>query len=173
MKNEQLLSIYLHDHIAGSVGGRELVRRMHHNEQSSEFGPALKQLLDDIEFDSRQLRQISAALKVGPHAPIKERAAWIGEKLGRLKLNGHLVRRSPLSLLLELEHLQMAVNGKRALWQTLIELARTEPHLTAFDIRGLLARADDQIARVKQLHDRAVRVVFAEEPQASRSYAAE
>jgi hypothetical protein len=169
-----LLGIYLHDHLAGSVAGRELVRRSFEHEKSGQFGPPLQQLLRDIEADGRQLREISAALELGSHAPLKERAAWVAEKLGRLKLNGHLVRRSPLSLLLELEGLQAAVNGKRALWQTLTELARSEPRLKRFDLAGLVARADDQFERIRQLHDRAARLVFAAKSRASsQSHAAE
>ena len=41
-------------------------------------------------------------------------AGWIGERAGRLKLNGHLLSRSPLSSLEELELLRLAVEGKAA-----------------------------------------------------------
>jgi hypothetical protein len=168
-----LLGIYLHDHLAASVAGQELIRRCHENEKSSAFGTALQQLREEIESDARQLRAISAALELGSRAPIKERAAWIGEKLGRLKLNGHLLRRSPLSLVLELEGLLAGVHGKRALWQTLIELAHTEPRLNQFALGELLARADDQLERLRSLHERAARAVFTEQTRGSRSHAAE
>jgi hypothetical protein len=75
-------------------------------------GPPFQQLLADLEYDASQLREISAALGIAPKSPLEERAAWIGEKLGRLKLNGHLIRRSPLSLVIELEGLQMAVRAR-------------------------------------------------------------
>jgi len=166
-RSHELLEIYLHDHIAGSVGGREVVRRAHQGEQQTEFGPPLKALQGDIEFDAQRLREIVEAMGVSPRTPLKESAAWVGAKLGGLKLNGNLIRRSPLSLLMELEGLQMAVNGKRALWQTLIELSRVEPKLRQFDIVSLLARADDQLSRIRSLHDRAARVVFDAQPEAA------
>jgi hypothetical protein len=48
----------------------------------------------------------------------------IAERVGRLKSNGRIVRRSPLSSLLELEMLRLAVEGKAACWRT---LARAVP----------------------------------------------
>jgi hypothetical protein len=168
-----LLGIYLHDHLGASIAGRELIRRCHEQEKSSAFGAELQKLREDIESDARELRSISAALELGSHAPIKERAAWIGEKLGRLKLNGHWLRRSPLSLVLELESLLAGVQGKRALWQTLIELAHVEPRLNRFALRELLARADEQLERLRGLHQRATRATFSEPSRRSQSHAAE
>jgi hypothetical protein len=43
----------------------------------------------------------------------------MGEKAARLKLNGHLLARSPLSSLEELEMLRLGVEGKAAGWRTL------------------------------------------------------
>ena len=41
----------------------------------------------------------------------KEAVAWVGEKIGRLKLNGQLRGYSPLSRVLELEALAVGVSG--------------------------------------------------------------
>jgi hypothetical protein len=57
-------------------------------------------------------------------------AAWIGEKVGRLKFNGHLTSRSPLSGLEELEMLRLGVEGKAAGWRTLRTLAGKIPGWT-------------------------------------------
>ena len=50
-------------------------------------------------------------------------AAWAAEKAARLKLNGRLLSRSPLSSLEELEMLRLGVEGKAAGWRTLRALA--------------------------------------------------
>lgn len=44
----------------------------------------------------------------------KTTAGWPAEKAGRLKLNGRLLRRSPLSGLVELEMMHLAVEGEQA-----------------------------------------------------------
>ena len=48
----------------------------------------------------------------------KVAAAWLAEMAGRFKLNGRLVRRSPLSRLVELEVAEVGIYGK-LLWQLL------------------------------------------------------
>jgi hypothetical protein len=79
---------------------------------------------------------------------VKNGLAWTVEKVGRLKLNGRLARRSPLSTLLELEALETGISGKRSLWTSLPAIAH--PRLAAFDFPLLTARAEAQIAAVEQ-----------------------
>ena len=63
-----------------------------------------------------------AALDV-PVRTYKVYAGLVGERVGRLKLNGRLLARSPLSSLEELELLSLGVTGKAAGWRTLRLLA--------------------------------------------------
>ena len=51
--------------------------------------------------------------------PLKPAAAWMAEKLGRLKLNGQLSGYSPLSRVVELEGLHIGITGKLELWKAL------------------------------------------------------
>jgi hypothetical protein len=69
---------------------------------------------------------------------------FTGEKLGRFKLNGHLVSPSPLSRLTELDGLTLLLHGKRALWRTLREAGYDE-----LDFAALEARAESQLERVE------------------------
>ena len=64
-----------------------------------------------------------------PVRTYKVYAGWIGEKAGRLKFNGRLFTRSPLSRLEELELLRLGVEGKAAGWRTLRVLADTDQRL--------------------------------------------
>ena len=52
----------------------------------------------------------------------KDTLSRIAERVGRLKLNGRLLRRSPLSDLLELETLVVGITAKQALWASLREV---------------------------------------------------
>ena len=63
-----------------------------------------------IEDDRRTLEGIAVELGFG-ESKTKEAVAWVGEKIGRLKLNGQLRGYSPLSRVLELEALAVGVSG--------------------------------------------------------------
>src|SRR5690348_744943 len=141
------VAIYLNDHLTGSTYALELAGRAARAHQGTELGVSLTGVKADIEADRRALEDIMASLGVTKDR-LKQPIAWIAEKLGRLKLNGELLRRSPLSTTLELELLSIGIEGKRLLW-----LALAESHgesLAATTLTALVARAEDQRARVER-----------------------
>jgi hypothetical protein len=69
------------------------------------------------------------------------------------------VERSPLSTIVELEAMQMAVRGKRSLWETLQVALPTQVGLDA-----LIARADDQLDVLSGLHAGRVADTFSPRP---------
>jgi hypothetical protein len=142
--SEVLLAIYLNDHLAGATVGRDLSRRSAASNRGTPYGPFLSQVAQEIAEDRQSLLAIMDALGVRVDR-LKAAAAWAGEKLGRLKLNGQLRGYSPLSRVVELEGLVLGVHGKRALWITLGELARDRPVLDADDLLGLRQRAESQL----------------------------
>jgi hypothetical protein len=94
---QDLLGVYLNDHLAGATVGLELARRMAASaEQASESARVVKRLVSEITADRAALIKIMTALGIKTRG-YKVFAAWAGEKAGRLKLNGHLLTRSPLS----------------------------------------------------------------------------
>jgi hypothetical protein len=115
------LGIYLNDHLAGSTGGLELVKRAAGEHDGTELGTFLHRLHAEIEEDRRVLEQLMEQLDVTSN-PAKRAAAWAGEKAGRLKLNGELRGTSPLTPLIELEALSMGIEGKRLLWLALTQV---------------------------------------------------
>ena len=123
-----LLGIYLNDHLAGATGGLELARRVAGSHRDPANDGVLRRLSDEVAQDRAALEDIMSALGV-PVRAYKVRAAWIGEKAARLKLNGHFLTRSPLSSLEELEMLRLGVEGKAAGWRTLRVLAETDKRL--------------------------------------------
>jgi hypothetical protein len=78
-------------------------------------------------------------------------AAWVGEKAGRLKFNGHLLTKSPLSYLEELEMMRLGVEGKAAGWRTLRVLAGSDKRLDAARLDDLIARAQRQSDVLEEL----------------------
>ena len=82
-------------------------------------------------------------------------AGWIGEKAGRLKFNGRLLTRSPLSDLEELELLRLGVEGKAVGWRTLRAQANTDTRLDAGYLDELISRARSQAGQLEELRIRA------------------
>ncbi len=147
---EDLLAIYLNDHLAGSTSGVELARRLRgSNRGDPEFGPTLAELCAEIEADRETLEAVMDRLGVG-RSRLKPLAAVLGERLGRLKLNGRLWGYSPLSRLEELELLQVGVAGKRRLWRALEHTHSSD--LSCFDLSALAERATEQLRRLEALH---------------------
>lgn len=137
--NTELLGIYLNDHLAGAMAGTELARRI------SRTNPELRDLADDVEADRKELLDVMHVLGVAPR-PHKAAIGWLAEKAGRLKLNGRLLGRSPLSDVLELESLRLSIESNGAMWKALREL----PELDKERYDRLLRRAEGQSDLVEQ-----------------------
>jgi hypothetical protein len=146
-----ILGIYLNDHLAGSTVGTELARRIAASSQHMPTsGNVLKQLAAEVAEDRAALLEIMAALGIQVRH-YKAFAAWAVEKAGRLKLNGHLLSRSPLSSLEEVEILRLGVEGKGAGWQTLRVLAERDSRLDAGRLDELISRAAHQADLLEKL----------------------
>jgi hypothetical protein len=150
-----LLGIYLNDHLAGAVAGTDLAKRL----AAAEGGEVLPRLAREIDEDRESLLELMAALDV-PVRHYKTWAAWAAEKVARLKLNGHLLSRSPLSRVVELEAMRLGVEGKAAGWRTLRTRAGTDPRLDAARLDALIDRARRQIDELEQLRVTAAATVF-------------
>jgi hypothetical protein len=152
----KFLTIYLNDHLAGSAAGVELARGL---AAAGAGGPAdrvLRELSADISQDRAALLHIMSTLDVRPRR-YKAAAGWLAEKARRLKLNGTLGARSPLTSLVELEMLGLGVAGKAAGWRALRSMADTEPRLDPGRLNELIARAGQQSDKIEDLRIRAAR----------------
>ena len=108
-----MLGIYLNDHLAGATAGTELAHRTARSHRDGKNGGTLRRLAAEIAQDRAALLDIMTALGIKVRR-CKVSAAWVGEKAGRLKFNGRLLTRSPLSNLEEPEMLRLGVEGKAA-----------------------------------------------------------
>jgi hypothetical protein len=145
--SSRYLSIYLNDHLAGSTAAVDLARRAAREHEGSELGAFLSRLAAEIAEDRQALRRVMAAAGARPQGA-KLALARLAEKAGRLKLNGRILRRSPLSPFMELETLEAGIYGKLLLWQVLRD--RRPPGSGAVDLDELIARARRQIDEVEQ-----------------------
>lgn len=137
-----LLGIYLNDHLAALIAGRELVKRIHAAAANEDDRAFLTDLASHLEAGERELERLLRHIGVR-RSHLKSWLAWTGEKLGRLKLNGRIKDRSPLSELVELEGLATLFEYEYALWRALHETAPQHAH-----------PADDFLVRAQQARER-------------------
>lgn len=156
-----LLSIYLNDHLAGATGGVELAKRLAANFKRSPHGQALRDIASEVEQDRNSLLEIMRLLDV-PVNRFKVGAGWLGEKVGRLKPNGHLLHRSPLSGLVELEAMYLGVQGKAAGWRVLRAESDKHRSLDRDDFDELITRASRQEQTLETIRRDVAERAFAE-----------
>ena len=150
-----LLEIYLQDHHAAAVAGTRLARRVGANVSRKEMSGDLSDVAEEIADDLAALEAIMRRLGTGP-SRVKDAITRGGELLGRLKLNGRLRERSPLSDVVELETLVVGITGKQALWVSL----RSAAVLPAEELDQLIERAERQKRIVESAREAAARHAF-------------
>lgn len=148
---EELLAIYLQDHLAAATGGLELFKRAAKSQLDPQRKTALARLAGEIGEDRDTLTGLMDQLGVA-RPPLRVAAGWVAEKVGRLKPNGTLLRRSPLSDVIELEAMRAGVAAKMDLWLLLQRLSTTDERLQATDFERLLGRARSQYDELDELH---------------------
>jgi hypothetical protein len=160
------LSIYMNDHLAGATVGVELARRLRSNNADDDtFGPPIAQLCAEIEADREALEGVMKQLGISRDR-LKPVGAWLGEKLGRFKLNGQLTGYAPLSRLVELELLYLGLTGQIRLWRAL-EHSLGAPS-GELDFAAMAEQATGQRERVEELHLSAAALALSAAPAASR-----
>jgi hypothetical protein len=143
MASNELLGVYLNDHLAGSAAGIELATKLRDNHQGTELGNLMAALHRDISQDRDALEELMRHLEVERH-PVKEAAGWALEKLSRLRLNPALTGSADLTRLLETEALSLGIEGKLLIWLALKEAAAGDRRLAGTDFDRLIERARGQ-----------------------------
>lgn len=144
----QALTIYLRNHESAASAGADLFARMSRSQADRAWGPTLVEVAAEVMEDVATLRGLLRDCGVRPDV-LSSLALRTGERLGRLKPNGHLLSRAPLSDLVEVEAGLDAVHAKACGWQAL--LAAPGPSLPV-DLDELSRRAEDQLTRLRTVH---------------------
>jgi hypothetical protein len=129
------LPIYLNDQLFQQTVAVELAARAQRSNAGSELGTFLAGLQRELAEDRDALLRHMGEAGVRPSRG-RVVGARLAERLGRLKLNGHLTTYSPLSRLGELDALAQLVEGKRGFWLSL-------------ELEQLAERARDQRERLE------------------------
>jgi hypothetical protein len=155
------LETYLQDHRAGAEAGSDLARRLAEENIGTPYEDFLLGLAQEIEQDVEVLEDIMGRFGVSKSI-VKTAGAKVGEKLGRLKPNDQLTGYSPLSRVIELEGLSAGVQGKLSLWDSLSQVAPHDARLDEDEVASLVAKAESQLAGLREHHAMAAREAFTE-----------
>ncbi|EFQ84770.1 hypothetical protein HMPREF0063_10111 [Aeromicrobium marinum DSM 15272] len=142
---------YVRTHLHGAAAGVELFRRSAGSQTDPQVREALAVLRDQVVAERREMQQVAADLGASPHG-VLSLVARFGTKVGQLKPNGHLVKRTAMADLIELETLRDAVAGKTAGWEALLEAADRFPQLDAVRLRELIDQSHAQLEELQRLH---------------------
>lgn len=141
------LDIYLRDQEAIASAANDLAARAASAQRDRPWAGELAAVARAEEEDLARLRGLMQRLGVRPD-PLLRAATRAGERLGRLKPNGRLLRRAPLSDLVEVESLVDAMQGKLNSWRALREAL---PERRA-ELDALATRAEEHRDRMSGLH---------------------
>lgn len=139
-------AIYLRNHEAAAQAGYDLFRRTVSNHRRKPYADDLRDLAAEAREDLNSLRAVLKQEGVQPD-PLLAVTLRLGERVGRLKPNGYLLRRAPLSDLVEIEGLLDVVQVKSAGWEALAAAG-----VDAVDLPALIARAARQRDRLATIH---------------------
>ncbi|MFN8122962.1 MAG: hypothetical protein U0237_11095 [Thermoleophilia bacterium] len=122
MEDRAHLRIYLSERIALMHAAMRLARRMRGAPGEPGMGPLRDEALDALADDAATLT--SFLRQVGAMPPrLRIAGAVVGERLGRLKLNGRLTGRSPLSGLQELDGMLALLDLAAGAWAAIDDAA--------------------------------------------------
>jgi hypothetical protein len=144
--SEHLLAIYLNDHLGGATAGVELARRARASHEGTALGAFLDRLTAEIEADRATLERLMEHFGIRKD-PVKQGLGWVAEKAGRLKPNGQITGRSPLSTLVELEGLHVGISGKLSMWEVLEPALG--PEVAGINLATMAERARRQIEELR------------------------
>jgi hypothetical protein len=142
------IETYLNDHLAGSTVAIELLEHLE-SSHDAEWAVFFRTLRADIESDRGKLETLMKEMDID-QSKLRKGMAWLGEKFTELKMRLDDPADGALRLFESLEALSLGIEGKRSLWLALAEAATDNPGLRMLDFPHLIARADEQCARVEK-----------------------
>lgn len=144
----EMLHTYMRDHHAGAAAGVDLFRRVADAHEDGHIRDVVSRLGDQTEEDKAELERLMELVGTSPSL-LKDLPARAAETVAKLKPNQRVAERSPLSDLLELEALTLAVTGKELGWKALLDIG--DPRLPRTTLERLAERAREQGEQLETL----------------------
>jgi hypothetical protein len=140
---DKAMNVYLNDHLAGAMIGRDLADHLRSENQGTPLGGLMGQLAVQIEEDRQTLIALMEHLDSSKN-PVKQAGAWVAEKVSRLKFAGVSSGEPELGTFMALESLALGVQGKLGLWKALKQVTDQHPGLASVNLDELIDRAEAQ-----------------------------
>ena len=158
LNRDRPLRAYLEDHLVGSEVGLRTARRLHRRAEG-ELHDYMEELVTRISDEQRILREaiVAAGRWVEPVA-IASRAFGVATSLG-VWVRRALPEPVP-SILEDVEAVIVGVRGKRLLWETMVQVAATDPGFDRWPFAQLASEAEAQERRLVGFHQKVVRSVL-------------
>ncbi|MCT1434101.1 hypothetical protein [Dietzia maris] len=144
----EMLHTYMQDHHAGAAAGIDLFRRVAEDHDDPETRKVVSRIGDETVDDLRSLEELMTLAGTSP-SMLKDLPAKAAEKFGQLKPNRRAAERSPLSDLVELEALTLAVTGKTLGFKALLDI--DDPRLPQPTLEKLVERAEQHGRELEKL----------------------
>jgi hypothetical protein len=151
------LTVYLNDHLAGSVAALELIDDLVGALKDEPLKQFLAGLKRDIESDQKVLEGLIACANES-ESVVRKTAAWISEKAARAKFKIAGEDFGGLGLVQALEMLALGIRGKESLWRALQNCGFVPP--ADVDLAQLEQRAIEQQQRVEVKRIEAAKAAF-------------
>lgn len=161
-----LLELYLSDHLTGATAGVNRISRMAADFIDTPVYGLLGQMAEQITAERDFLAQLINDLGM-QRKPYRQAVAWVGERVGRLKLNKRAVERSPMTLLLEADLMRGAVQAKMGGWEALLSHAE-DLGLDPGVFEQLIDDAKQQLKNLEEVHAYAAPRAFTEDGTTDR-----
>ena len=147
--NNEALTTYLNDHLAGSEAAKALAERCAASNAGTPLAAFLQRLVAKIEGEQAVVKDLLARAGSEVNA-VKAAVGWLGEKASRLKLDNPLQSYSALNRLEQVEGLLLGVRGKKALWDALGATLQTDPRFVEIGFDELSRDTKQQLTELER-----------------------
>ena len=157
MSDDAWLRLYLQDHAAVMAAARSLLQHNVDRHGSDEVRAALAGMVP--QFDEDRVRLHDTMTAVGAeHSLVKETSAVLGKHLERHTPHRRESHRSPLSDVVDMEALTLALTATALGWSTLVAVAQDDHRI---DEAGIRAALDRTLANRRQVENFRMRCIDA------------
>jgi hypothetical protein len=160
MLSKDALNVYLNDHLAGSTAACDLIEQIRDHNQGTPLAEFLQVILEEVRADQSVLETLMDQLGI-EKSTVKQAGSWLMEKVSRIKFVTTERVAGETRNLIELEALQLGVQGKQGLWLALEQVTDLDSRLAGFEFGALADRAEHQARSIEQQRLQAARVAFA------------